>query len=218
MGDVVSLRQSHEIVAKLQTKVDWSAIPIEVGQAIAEDPDIGREFTKYLLNRGRVQVVHTGGIIPPEGGKIIILTVPVNESRPWKDAVKAAGPNTGHDWDIWKMGEQYPPVAGAVPRLEQIFLANFGKYTQSDENLIWAKEQHLVPVSPRGVLAIGKHCPYLNIAMDPMAVVSLQKCSFGGELNAAGVWFGGSERWAGRSWFDDEWSVSCWFALVRESE
>ena len=103
MGQV-SREQALEVMAKLGTKADWSRLESDVLQrSVIEDPDSGHEFTRFLANRGCVRVVITDGIIAPQSGKILIVTVPVNESRPWGDAVNAAGPNTGRDGDIWKV-------------------------------------------------------------------------------------------------------------------
>lgn len=216
MGQV-SREQALEVMAKLGTKADWSRLDSDALQrSVVEDPNSGREFTRFLANRGRVQIVTTGGIVAPQGGKILIVTVPVGESRLWEDAVSAAGPNTGRGCDIWKVGDQYLPMAGATPGLQQIFLANFGKFTRSEGNLIWAKDQHLVPASPRAVFAIGEHCSYLNLAMDPMTVVSLVPCSFGGGQCVCYGWRSGSARRASLSWFEGAWYADCWFAFVRE--
>lgn len=215
---MVSLKQSQEVQAKVGTNCSWDEVAIDQAQEAVRDPiRLGREYTRFLQNGGRVEIVSTGGIVPPGGGQVLIVTVPVSESRDWKDAAGVAGPNTSRDSDIWKVGGQYPPVAG-VKRLQQIFLANFGKYSRSEGNLVWAKEQHLVPASPRAVFAIGEHCPYLNLVMDPMAVVSLAKCFFEGFEHACIVWWDGSEREASLGWFDGGWVGVDWFAFVRESE
>ena len=52
--------------------------------------------------------------------------------------------------------------------------------------------------------------------MDPMAVVSLQKCSFEGRPLVARVWFDGSERSALLVWLWYHWDDDDWFAFVRE--
>lgn len=216
MGQV-SREQALEVMAKAGTGVDWSQLDSEMIKAVINDPiSLGREQTRFLANRGRVQIAATGGIIPPQGGRVLVVTVPVNKSRPWKDAVITAGPNTGRDADIWKVGDQYPPVAGAAQGLRQIFLANFGKYTRSEGNLIWAKEQHLRPESPRAVFAVLEHCPWLNLAMDPMAVVSLIPCSFGGGRRVCDGWWYDSGREADLCWFESGWDDGYWFAFARE--
>ena len=214
----VSREQSLEVMAKLGTNADWSQVNSEMAQRIINDPTgSGQEFTRFLANGGRVTIVSTDGIIAPKGGKIHIISVPVDESHVWNDAVGAAGPNTGRDWNIWKVGDQYPPAATAQG-LQQVILINFGKYMQSEDVLAWGKEQHLRPASPRSVFAIGEHCPNLNrdLAMDYMAVVSLVACSFGGERRVPRVWWSRSERESRLSWFGNEWDGRCWFAFVRE--
>lgn len=213
---MVSREQALEVMAKLGTKADWSQLESDALQrSVVEDPNSGHEFTRFLANGGRVQIT-ADRIAAPEGGKILIVTVPVNEARLWENAVGAFSPDTDRDWDIWKVGDQYPPVAGAKPALQQIFLVNFGKFTRSEGNLIWAKEQHLVPASPRAVFAIGEHCPYLNLAMDPMAVVSLVQCSFEGRQHVCDGWWCGSERGVRPVWFGSDWDDYDWFAFVRE--
>lgn len=165
-----------------------------------------------------VTIITADEIIAPKGGKIHVVSVPVNESRAWKDAVSVAGPNTGRDWDIWRVGDQYPPMVGATQGLQQVILVNFGKYMRSKDVLVWSKTQNLRPASPRSVFAIGDHCPNLNrdLAMDYMAVISLVPSSFGGRRQVPDVWWGRSERGACLGWFDDEWDVHCWFAFVCE--
>lgn len=198
MGEV-SRGQALEAGAKLQTNIGWEQLDSKLLDEILKDPvALGREATLWLANRARMQIVMTtDGIVIPKGGRIHIVAVPVNESRDWKEAVAAAGPNTNKGWDIWKMDERYPP-SETGSGLAKVILANFGpgKNTMSQGNLAWAKSQGLVSASPRKVFAVGEHCPTLNrdLRMDSMAVVSLVECSFGGRQCVTSVWFGGSER------------------------
>lgn len=217
----VSRDQALEAGAKIQTNINWDELDSDLLQEVLRDPiALGREATRLLQNRGRVMVVTTDGIILPPGGKVHIVSVPVDESRDWKDVVKAAGPNTGKGWDVWKMGEQYPPVVGATLNFQQIILVNFGKDTRSEDNLAWAKAQKLKPISPRAALAIGEHCPTLNknLGLEYMAVVSLVPCSFGGERRFVYSWWSRSERKAARHRFGSGWDGDCWFGFARESE
>ena len=218
----VGLKQGLEAMSKLFTKPNWSAISSEGLQKAIDAQDIGEQFTLFLANGGRMQIVMTtDGITVPDGGRIRVVAVPVNESRDWSEAVKAAGPNTGRDWAIWRMGDQYPPRE-AGSGLTQVILVHFGpgKHTKSEDNIAWAKSQGLVPASPRKVFAVGEYCPTLHrdLGMDSMAVVSLKQCSFEGGPYCICVWFGGSGRRARGDWFDCGWSDDDWFAFVRESE
>ncbi len=220
---MVSRDQALESGAKLQTNINWDVLDSKHLQETFGDPiRLGREATFFLANGGRMQIIlTTDGIQIPEGGRIHIVAVPVNESRDWKESLSAAGPHTGRDWDIWRMGDQYPPTEGQSG-LAKIILVNFGpgKNTISEANIAWAKSQKLVLASPRKVFAVGEYCPNLNreLGMDSMAVVSLEQCSFGGEQRVVSVWWRESGREAGRHWFALGWSGRCWFAFVRESE
>lgn len=220
MGQV-SRGQALEAGAKLQTNIGWEHLDSKLLDETLKDPvALGREATLFLANRGKMQIIiTTDGIVIPEGGRIHIVPVAVNESRDWKEAVAAAGPSTGRDWDIWKMGGGYPP-SEVGSGLEKIILVNFGKNTSSEENLAWAKSQKLVPASPRKAFAVSEHYPNLNriLGMDSMAVVSLKECSFEGRRGVVRVWFHGSERKADLRWFEHGWFGHCWFAFVRESE
>lgn len=217
--EMVSLDQSHEVMAKVGTNCHWDEVGSEQALGAYKDSKrLGSEFTKFLQNGGRTTIMMTDGIILPPGGMIQILSVPVDESRPWPDAVKAAGPNTGRDWDIQKVGDQYPPIAGDRPRLKQVIIANFGEITQSEEALTWGKEQKLKPTTPRACFAISEHFPALHhyLGMDPLAVVTLAQCSCGGNRHVPCVWFPGAERKAYFRRFGYGWDSLYWFAFDRE--
>ncbi len=218
--EMVSLDQSHEVIAKVQTNCVWDAISSEQAKAAYADPTrLGSEFTRFMQNSGRVTVMMTDGIIPPPGGRIQILSVPVDESKPWKDAVKLAGPNTDRDWEIWKVGDQYPSLPGSRLSLKQVVLANFGRVIESgEEAVVWGREQKLVPHTPRAIFSVSEHYPELNRHLDveSMAVVSLKQFSCGGVQCAPYVWFNGSKRGAGILRFAGRWFGRDWFAFVRE--
>jgi len=123
MEKMVSLDQSHEVMAKIGTNCDWSAIPSDVAKEAYGDPKrLGAEFTRFLQNGGRMVVVTTDGIVLPPGARMHIVTVMVDESRPWDEAVNGGGPNTPANYDIRKVGDQYPPTAGATPKMRVIYL------------------------------------------------------------------------------------------------
>lgn len=216
---MISPNAQHEVMAKAGTNCRWNEVGSEQAQEAVKDPiRFGFEFTRFLQNSGRVTVVTTDGIIPPPGGMIHILSVPVDESRPWPDVIRAAAPNTGSDWDIWKVWDQYPPVAGARLSIKQVILANFGKVAQSEEALAWGKEQKLKPTMPRACFAISEHFPKINryLDMNPMAVVTLMDCSFVGCRRVPSVWLCGAEREAFLRRFVIDWGGLYWFAFVRE--
>lgn len=161
---------------------------------------------------------HSMPIAAPKGGRIHVVRVPVDPAREWQEAVNAAGPDTPASYDVRKVGDQYPPQAGAVAERE-IILVNFGKRIPDGQYVLdWANPHGLRPENPRGVFAIGEHKPNLNteLGMPYMAVVSLEACSFVGSRRVPRVWWSGSSRGAYLSWFGDDWRGVYWFAFVRE--
>lgn len=220
MTNMVSLKQSKAVAAALDINACWEEVPASAAQMIIEDPiTAGREYTRFLQNGGRMIIVTTDGIALPPGARMHIVTVMVDESRPWDEAVNAAGPNTGADWNIRKVGDQYPPTLGATPKMRVIYLVNFGKDTMGDDNIAWGKSQKLRPETPRAVFAVTEHNSDLDevFGMEGcMAVTSLEECSFGGSRRAPSAWWDGTERKAGLGNFGNAWDGSAWFAFSRE--
>lgn len=154
----------------------------------------------------------------PEGGRLHIVRVSVNPARPWQEAIDAAGPDTGKDWDVRKVGDHYPPEAGK-PEVREIILVNFGKTIPDTQYALdWAKPYGLSPEKPRGVFAIGEYKPQLHrdLVLSAMAVISPVPCSFEGERRVPYVWWRDTKRFAYLDWFDNDWGDYCWFAFVRE--
>ncbi len=57
----VTIDQSHEVMSKLATNVDWVQLDGDVLQQAVRDPKkLGIEFTKFLKNGGRALMMHTG--------------------------------------------------------------------------------------------------------------------------------------------------------------
>ena len=218
---MVSLDQSHEVMAKAGTNCRWDEVRSEQAKEACRDPiRLGAEFTRFVQNGGRVTVMMTDGIIPPPGGRIQILTAVVDESRSWEDAVKAAGPDTGRDWDIWKVGGKYPPRPRAKPSLKHVVLCNFGKIIEScEEALTWGKEQKLKPVTPRVVFSISEHYPDLDqyLGIRDMDMLALQKCLCDGFQCVTYICFEDSRRKAIIDRFDINQSSYNWFVFEHES-
>jgi len=215
----VSIKQSHELMAKLGTKVDWAAVPSDAAQRVVEDEEAGMKFCRFIENGGNMTCFMSLGIVAPKNGRVIIVTAVVDESRPWAEAVRAAGPDTGKDWDIWKVGDHYPAASGGTRRLTQVILANWKDgVADGTVPLVWSKKQRLLPATPRTVFAIGEQYPDLHrlMGVDPMAVVSLLECTFNGESRIPNVWWNGAQRDADRGRVARGWDGDAWFAFVRE--
>ncbi|MFH1170473.1 MAG: hypothetical protein V1704_02850 [Candidatus Vogelbacteria bacterium] len=156
-------------------------------------------------------------LIPPPGGRLQIVRVPVDPQRDWQEAINVAGPNTPASYNVRKVGNLYLPTAGAIKDTDMI-LMNFGPNRGSwNETLAWGKANNLKLTVPRQVFAIGEHHPQLHkeLGMDPMYVVATTECTFGGSQQACDVWWGDAGREAGLYWVSDYGSASGWFAFVR---
>lgn len=159
-------------------------------------------------------------IVPPRGGRIYIVTVPVNEARLWKQAVRAVGKDTAADSHIWRVGKHYARTVRVTFARREVILANFGSQsvTSGETALAWGMAKRLRPASPRTIFAVGEHCHDLlqRLAVDAMAVVSLECCSRYDDLCVPLVVWNGWGRGAFLHVFDLVGAGDCWFAFVRE--
>lgn len=83
----------------------WNAHAIE--RIIIDD--------SHMVGFRLVQDAAYGDIIVPKGGgDIYVLSVPVNESISWNEAVRRVGRNTQTSDDIWLVEDKYLGQAGAT--------------------------------------------------------------------------------------------------------
>jgi hypothetical protein len=154
----------------------------------------------------------------PEGGRIHILRVPVNHGNKWDDAIDAAGPDTNRDWEVRKVGSQYPPLP-CEPRDEEIILVSFDKAIPDTQHAIdWGKQFGLVPKQPRSVFAVAEYRPKLHheLGVSAMGIISLVPCTFEGRGRVCRVWLRDGYRRCGLPSFDGGWLGHSWFAFGRE--
>lgn len=154
----------------------------------------------------------------PNGGRIYILTIPVDGNRDWKAAVEAVGPDTGRNWSIWNVGDQYPPENRAG--LREIILASFGpgSWTTGPQAVEWGQTHNLHPETPRAVFAVAEYRPllYRELGAEAIGIVSTTPCSFEGLVQIPYVWLRGAERSADLDRFGHDWHDHYWFAFGRE--
>ena len=156
-------------------------------------------------------------LIPPKGGRIHIVRVPVQLDRDWQEAINAAGPYTPDNYNVRKVGDQYPAGQGTLGT--EIILMNFGqKGGNWEKALAWAKKYGLKRTSPRHVFAIGEHKPQLHheLGMDSMYVAGTEDCVFESDRRACGVWWSGSRRECRLVWLRFCGRSGGWFGFLRE--
>ncbi|OHA27004.1 MAG: hypothetical protein A3C06_04545 [Candidatus Taylorbacteria bacterium RIFCSPHIGHO2_02_FULL_46_13] len=155
-------------------------------------------------------------VIPaPSGACIHTVRIRFKPDSGWQEAVNAAGPNTPSEYNIRKVGDQYPPT-GTEEIEEDLILLNYPK-GDGNWNTVhaWAVTQNLTKTVPREVFALGEQHPKLHevLGQNPMYAVATTECSFGGGRGACYVWWVGSGRGAGLVWVDNFGDASGWFVF-----
>lgn len=156
--------------------------------------------------------------VPPPGGRVHIVRVPVRLDREWQEAVNAAGPDTPDNYNVRKVGDQYPSMTGEAAETE-IILMNFGPNGGTwDKAIAWSEQYRLKRTNPRHAFAIGEHKPQLHreLGFDYMYAVATEECAFEGDRDACSVWWFGSRREADLYWVGYCGFSSVWFAFLRE--
>ena len=157
-------------------------------------------------------------LLPPPGGRIHIVRVPVQLDREWQEAINAAGPDTPGNYNVLKVGDQYPSKGNGIIEAE-IVLMNFGPNGGNwDKAIAWADQYRLKRTNPRHVFAIGEHKPHLHyeLGFDYMYAVATEECSFGGRRGACSVWWSRSGRRASLGWIEVCGYSFDWLAFLRE--
>ncbi len=158
-------------------------------------------------------------IVPPTGGRIYNIRIPVILDRDWQEAITVAGPATGAEYNVRKVGNLHQPT-GAGRVWADMTLMNFGPSGAGslEKAIEWAKQYNLKLTTPRQVFAVGEYRPKLDaeLEMNPMYVLATTECLFGGDRQVCYVWFGGAKREAGLGWVGGVGDSSDWFAFVRE--
>lgn len=159
-------------------------------------------------------------IVPPVGGRIYSVRVPIVLDREWQEAITAAGPNTSDNYNVRKVGDLYRPT-GTGRAWADMTLMNFGPSgggRSLEKAIEWAKSYGLKLTVPRQIFAIGEYRPKLDaeLEMNPMYIVATTECSFGGNRQVCRVWFVGAERGADLGWVGGVAGSGVWFAFVRE--
>lgn len=197
---------------------------------MAKDKGITRkDFQTYGLVSGLVaemldgikakRPMVLGELVAPPGARLHIVQVPVTLDQDWQEAINVAGPDTPANYNVRKVGDQYP-TEGTGTREDELILLNFPQGDGNwDKAQAWAKQYQLERTHPRQVFAIGARCPKLHqeLGMNPMYVVATKECTFEGHRQACYVWWRASDRKAGLHWVGSFSARRDWFAFRRQS-
>lgn len=190
--------------------------------------DLGQGVQESWANRSEeMQSLFRQAFLPPQqtGQPLMaryIVPIPniaVNYDRKFVDAAMAGGPQTPSNYDVLKVGDLYVARHKGIVR-RNITIVNFGLDVSSEQAQEFGQAHKLGrTLDPWECFSIGEHRPMLNreLGFDYMAVVSLEKCEFGGGSRVCVCWWRGQERKAALYWFASVWDDYCWFGFVRES-
>lgn len=172
------------------------------------------------MTQSKTNFSNVNEIIAPESGKTHIVSVQVDDSRAWGNAVRAAGPSIANDWEIWGVGNYYPPVENAKSSLKQVILVDFCKYMRIKDVLNWGKIHNLYPASPRSIFAIGEYYPNLNRDLDEKYtnIISLVPCRFGKGLRVPFIVLDELGCVTGLLYCSDGGFDAGWFAFVHREK
>lgn len=207
----------------------WTSLDKTVRAKGGTDEDIyrlGMPEGEMLIDQFASLIVGPRSTVaPPSSGRIHVLSVPVDEARPWEEAVRAANPTVpSHDMAILWVGDQYPsqPVSPAPQPAREIVLVNFGNPFPIPTRMAivgWGERYRLRPATPRIILAVAEQYPNLNRDLEVvnMNLVSLLVGHFLDENVVCAVVWLESERWIGlKAIIFDDWNSVNWFPFTRE--
>lgn len=157
-------------------------------------------------------------ITPPPGARLHTVRIRFKPDLKWQEAINAAGPNTPSDYNVRKVGDQYPPT-GTEEIEEDLVLLNFPNGDGFDAALTWAASKQLENTVPREVFVIGEQHPKLHeeLEQNPMYVAATKECTFGGSRRACVAWWNDSGRKAYLGWVENFGSSYGWFAFRKSA-
>jgi hypothetical protein len=148
------------------------------------------------------------------GGRVHIFeNVVVDYSRTHNEAAIAGGPQTPSNYNVLKVGDQYPQKENK--KVTKTFIAfNWPKGGGSFQKAAnFGTSNGLGKTVSYDTFAIGENFPKLNYELgpNPMYMVETTGCTFDGYSSACNVWWYDSERKARLSWQNSYGNGSVWF-------
>ena len=170
-------------------------------------------------------ITEVTGISLPAGARLFRLCLDVDWDTLLADFIRATCPQTGSDWDIWRVVGQYPSLKKGTTT-EEVYLLWYGpgSLTKPETADAWAADNKFVRIHPRvpcsiigGVDDIVPQLKKLGYPFDGVGVVSTSPCTLGGVSRIPNAWRdsgGGRRAYVDRA--SNEWNVSSLFAFSRK--
>ncbi|MDP3901827.1 MAG: hypothetical protein Q8Q37_02545 [bacterium] len=162
----------------------------------------------------------------PKGGKIHKLTVDVDESIPWRDAInslfefksKSKPPNAA--LEVSAIGDKKYPALKISGQRTVILVAFGDGFPPTSRILEWVKNNNLRYTTPRTIFSIARQHNNLcdTLRMDKMGIVSLMACDIDGQQRVCDIWWRRHENKIIRepylNWLYRNWDPYYWFAFI----
>jgi hypothetical protein len=184
-------------------------------QAAQDDGRIARFLDTLKID---VNNIDLATLTPPSGARLHTIRIRFKPDREWQEAVNAAGPNTPDNYNVRKVGDQYPPT-GTEEIEEDLILLNFPNGDGFDKARAWAQSKQLEDTVPREMFAIGEQYPKLHeeLGQNPMYVAATKESTFGGDRLACYIWWRDSKREARLNWVLNFGHRHVWFAFRKSA-
>lgn len=153
------------------------------------------------------------------GAHIKEISVAIDHSLPWKEAIMQAGPDTESDYDVLKVSNLYPAEQKVSETKELVFL-NFKNGNGSYEKAAaWGKENGLTPSTPQDIFEFAIKNPDLEIFFGKSRgyIVETTGCMFDGDAQACHVYWNDANRKAYLYWQAYFGYAYAWFAFCKSS-
>ncbi len=171
------------------------------------------EVVRKIANESSKVKIGGDQIVVPSDARIHTLRIRYNPARPWQEAINVVGPDIPSHYNVWKVGDQYPPT-GTEEVEEDLVLINYPDGSGDwGKALAWGKSRGLEKTVPREAFAVGDQYPNLHneIGMNPVYVVATTPCTFQGGQQACYVWWDDAAREANLYWTSDLNEQNDWF-------
>ena len=205
---------SSELLLAMPTALHGVDPKVALKAVKGQGEQFGRHIRKFFVPTDGT----TGELLRPTM-LVTIPQVPVNYDLDWNERINQAGPNTGTDWNVRKVGDLYLTERKGIV-LTDITLAGFGQKVESEQVLDFGLEWQLGrTMNPHEAFTLLAHRPNLHreLGHSAMAAVSLEHCSFQGARRVCYSWWDGDGRGCDLVWFGVTWSEDCCCGFVRES-
>ena len=205
---------SSELLLAMPTALDGIDPKVALQAVKGQGEQFGRHIRKFF-----VPTTADGTSKPLRPTMMITIPqVPVNYDLDWNARIDQAGPNTGADWDVRKVGDLYVTERKGIV-LTDIALVGFSQAVRSEQALDFAGDWQLGrTMNPYEAFALPTHRPNLHreLGRNAMAAVSLEQREFQGERQVCSSWWLDDGRRCDLDWFDNDWDVDFVFGIVRE--